>query len=279
MQDNALAEAEGCLLTTLKTIAAAALPKEELPLLFVRIRTPLHMRKIYGAYKEVLPLLTGFVLPKFDSSNGGAYLAAIEEFNAEGNFLYVMPTLESSAVADLEERHSRLAEIKAVLDAHKRFVLNVRVGGNDFAHLFGLRRSVEQNIYQMGVIQNILIDILNVFSRDHVVSGPVWEYFGEDESEPWAKGLQRELELDVLNGFIGKTAIHPSQLPVIYRGLQVDRGDYEDAEAILHWDSERYGVQKSDSKHRMNEVKTHTKWAQRVYIMGQIYGVREDEKA
>ena len=48
-----------------------------------------------------------------------------------------------------------------------------------------------------------------------MLSGPVWEYFGEDLQGAWAEGLRQELALDRLNGFIGKTAVHPAQLPII----------------------------------------------------------------
>ena len=120
------------------------------------------------------------------------------------------------------------------------------------------------------------MDILNVFSIDYVVSGPVWEYFDDGKSVAWLEGLVRELEMDRINGFIGKTAIHPSQLPYIYDSLKVVRADYEDARQILRWDVEKLGVVKSANGSRMNEVKTHRRWAERIMILGDIYGVKEE---
>ena len=122
------------------------------------------------------------------------------------------------------------------------------------------------------------MDILNVFSREYVVSGPVWEYFDDKKSFDWLEGLLQELELDRINGFIGKTAIHPSQLPYIFDSLKVSQTDYEDARQVLLWDVDKLGVVKSVDGGRMNEVKTHRKWAERIKILGDIYGVRDEAR-
>ena len=53
-----------------------------------------------------------------------------------------------------------------------------------------------------------------------MVSGPVWEYYSSNNDE-WAIGLKRELKYDVLNGFVGKTVIHPNQIPVVVDSLKV----------------------------------------------------------
>ena len=143
-------------------------------------------------------------------------------------------------------------------------------------NLFGLRRKVNQTIYDIGVIRDILSDIINVFSHDYVISGPVWEYFGDSVDAAWADGLRREMKLDFLNGFIGKTAIHPAQLPVIFDGMKVSRSDYEDAQSILAWNRKGYAVAKSSDGSRMNEVKCHTRWAEKINCLGSLYGITED---
>ena len=192
------------------------------------------------------------------------------------NRLYIMPILESRTVADIGNRVDILWNIKSHLDSVKDYVLNVRVGGNDFSNMYGLRRSDTQNIYQIGVIRDILVNIINAFASDYIVSGPVWEYFGTDPSQQWAVGLRKELELDLLNGFIGKTAIHPSQLPIIFDSLKVRRCDYDDAQSIVTWSTDGLGVAKSTNGQRMNEVKCHLRWARRIITMAGIYGIREE---
>ena len=274
--DESLADAQKLLRITLGELSGAS---SELPLLFVRVRTPEHMAQVHEELGELEDLLTGYIAPKFDESNADGYCTQIEQWNKDRkNRLYLMPILESHAVAHPANRISNLLNIKNRIDMIRPYILNVRAGGNDFSNLFGLRRNSSQTIYDIGMIQNILTDILSIFSADYVVSGPVWEYFGSNDQDPWAQGLRRELELDLLNGFIGKTAIHPSQLPVIAESLKVDLHDYEDARRIVSWSSEGLGVGKSANKDRMNEVKCHQKWAEKILLRARIYGIRTNEE-
>ena len=277
VRDNAVEQAENALKNTLcelKTLSENA----EIPLIFARIRTPEHLSHIHEFLGENEEILTGYILPKFDLSNAEEYAELIAKFNANrAKKLYMMPIIESGAAAEISRRTETLCGIKKILDSIKPFVLNVRVGGNDFSNLYGLRRSVSQNIYEIGVIRDILVDIINVFASDYVVSSAVWEYFGEDENGDWARGLKREIELDKLNGFIGKTAIHPSQLPIIFDSLKPSCADFDDARNILSWNDEQSGVAKSSDGNRMNELKTHGKWAERIIRLAKIYGVKNDE--
>lgn len=278
ISDSALKEAEEELCKTFLEITK--IPREKIPLIFVRIRTPEHLLQVHNLLceKSVINVITGYILPKFDLSNCYEYKQAITQINSNLTApLYVMPILETKEIADIDKRSATLLKLKEVLDSIKEYVLNIRVGGNDFSNLYGLRRSTSQNIYQIGVIRDILIDIINVFAGEYVVSGAVWEYFGKDSSEPWATGLKAELELDRLNGFIGKTAIHPCQLPIIYESLKVSRADYKDALNILGWNSEKLGVGRSADGTRMNEVKTHTVWAERIVALAEIYGIKDSE--
>ena len=274
--DESLGEAE----TELKFILEELSPlyannEEDNPLLFVRVRSPEHLRHVAQFLGNAQQTLTGYILPKFDLGNAAAYLNAIKAINASTErTIYIMPVLESAMLAKVAKRRKILEELKNMLDGFKNFVLNVRVGGNDFSNLYGLRRPIHSTVYDVGVVRDILIDILNVFAADYTVSGPVWEYFGDNNKDSWAMGLKRELELDKISGFIGKTAIHPSQLPLIYDSLRVSKADYEDAAQILNWSEGKLGVEKSVAGNRMNEVKTHGKWARRIKILGDIYGVK-----
>lgn len=276
IQDEAVAEAEQKLRHNLDGLRSFY-EKEKGPLLFVRVRSPEHMEHVSRFLGEVEDLLTGYILPKFDAGNGEAYVEVIKAINHRRETpLYVMPVLESGMIADLRTRAQVLGKIKEILDGIRAYVLNVRVGGNDFSNLYGLRRPIYASVYSLGVVRDILVDILNVFARDYVVSGPVWEYFEDRKSNAWAEGLLQELDLDRINGFIGKTAIHPSQLPYIYESLQVSRTDYEDARQVLLWDVDKLGVVKSVDGSRMNEVKTHRRWAERIKILGDIYGIKNE---
>ncbi len=275
--DCALKQAEESLVQTLAAISERVAP-EKMPLVFVRVRTPshlMHISKLLGSLEEIL---TGYILPKFDSSNGGDYADCITLLNRDREKpLYFMPIIESRLAAFSHNRAEELHRIRSLLSTVQPYILNVRVGGNDFSNIFGVRRPVNRTIYDLGVIRDILADISSVFSADYVVSGPVWEYFGSNGIEgAWSEGLKNELELDRLYGFTGKTAIHPSQLPIIYDSLKVSAEDYSDALNILGWDEEISGVAKSADGSRMNEVKCHERWARKIKILGDIYGVKEN---
>ena len=188
---------------------------------------------------------------------------------------YMMPILESEDIIDYASRPAVLAQLKNKIDAMKEHVLNVRVGGNDFSNAFGLRRHIDETIYDILPISQLLCDILTVFSRDYVVSGPVWEYYSSSNKE-WVEGLKRELNLDVLNGFVGKTVIHPNQIPFVAESLKVKKQDYDDAMEILSWSSDKeLLVGGSAQKERMNEVNTHLRWAKKTVALASIYGVQE----
>ncbi len=275
--DGALEKAEIELKRTLAAIREKDLSPDKLPLLFVRVRTPEHLLRVQDHLGDEREVLTGYVLPKFDLSNCDEYVAAMQDINRGSTRpMYMMPTLESRMIAHVEKRILMLLSIKEALDSIREYVLNIRVGGNDFSSLYGLRRSVYQHIYQIGVIRDILVDIVNVFAEDYVMSGPVWEYFGEDPGGDWALGLKKELEMDRLNGFVGKTAIHPAQIPVIRESMKVLQSDYDDAVSTLDWNSSTLGVAKSADGTRMNEVKCHLKWARKIAMLGDIYGVKKD---
>jgi len=179
-------------------------------------------------------------------------------------------------------------------------VLNVRVGATDFSACFGDRRDVEYTIYDIMTVKDILMDILNVFSRngDYIVSGPVWEYFKINKSmrfselpkinlqesllrrEPLVNaevdGLMRELILDKANGFIGKTIIHPSHINYVNGIYAVTREEYEDAVQILATSG---GVIKSGEANKMNEIGPHHLWAEKLVARAEAYGVIENKQA
>lgn len=275
IQDNALEEAEQTVCRTFLKLYQANCKK--LPLLFIRVRSAAQMQSVYDSLGDSAALLTGFILPKFDMSNADAYLQTLQKINQNAEHtLYAMPILESRVIADIKTRIAELTALREKLMHIQELILNIRVGGSDFCNIYSLRRSENQNIYQIGVVRDILMDILNQFSDEFVISAPVWEYFGT-ENVSWVQGMQEEMLLDRLNGFIGKTAIHPSQLPLIWENMKVSQEEYRDACRILNWNDAQKAVQKSPDGTHMNEVKCHRRWAHRIFLLGNLYGIRQKE--
>lgn len=275
IRDDRVKEAEEQLiyslttLYTLKSTATCFIPK-----LFIRVRAAKQIPNLLNALGEARALVTGFILPKFCLENADTYLTTIQAVNAcyEQTF-YVMPILESPSMLHLGNRYEILYQLKEKLDQVSPLILNIRVGGNDLCHVFGFRRSINQSIYDIKPIAGLFSDIMTVFGPDYIVSGPVWEYYNGDG---WDLGLTKELELDRINGFIGKTVIHPKQIPLVNESYQVSGVDYKDALSILDWDEDNKSmVSGNASAERMNEYKTHYHWARSIVMLAKVYGIKD----
>lgn len=277
ISDMAVDEAEEILICTLKTISKAyAKQKFYLPKIFIRVRNEEQIASIYERAKEEADLICGFIFPKFSIENGEEYCREIVKISEKANRrFYMLPIIESQNILELDTRYQILKGTRELLDRYREYVLNVRVGGNDFCKNLGIRRHVDETIYDIKCIADVLGDIVTYFARDYVVSAPVWEYFGP-KNGIWMKGMQKELKQDRLNGFLGKTVIHPTQIAVVNESLKISREDYEDAKSIIHMaGNEEVYVEKNVTGNRMNEYKTHVIWARKTLMQGRIYGVKE----
>ena len=272
------------------------------PLIFVRIRD-LAQFKAFGSKltKKEARSLCGINFPKFNAENGYEYFAYLLDLNEQlGETLYGMPIIEDPEVAYKETRISELIGIRKILDKYHRLVLQVRVGGTDFSSVFGVRRGVDYSLYDIMVVRECLSDIINVCARnnDYVVSGPVWEYFRAPKElmfeelpkhgledylmrrKPMVNneidGLLREVILDKANGFIGRTVIHPTHVKFVNALMAVTKEQYDDARQILGTGG---GVVKGSGGNKMNEIRPHTNWANKIYNRGRAFGVIENEAA
>ncbi len=251
--------------------------KEDLPNIFVRVRSAEHLKHVHNllirAEEDYDSIVKGYLLPKFDTTNMCEYLDALDQINRDRS-MFAFPILESKQLIDERTSVTCLGQIKEEIDK-RDYVLGIRVGGNDFCNAYGLRRGIDQTIYDIAVVSRALCNIVNVFGRDYVVSGPVWEFFDNGSDDKWKIGLEHELAQDRINGFIGKTVIHPSQLPVVRNSMKVSRCDYADALGILENAVEGLGVSKSANGRRMNEVKTHQNWAKKVKMLAEVWGLKD----
>ncbi|MGO4949802.1 HpcH/HpaI aldolase/citrate lyase family protein [Paenibacillus sp. DRB1-1] len=306
------------LLQLLSYVRTGMMSEQQLPLLFVRVRSVEQLERLLNGLGESLSLLTGFVLPKFSSDNGRAYFALIAEYNRNmhtgaGNardmpVLYGLPILESSKIIYRETRWKELLSIKEILDEYQEYVLNVRIGATDFSSLYGLRRSPDITIYEIAVIRDCIADIINLFGRvgsNYVISGPVWEYFSHRERvfKPQLRvspfedalgkpgrhlrmdfisdavdGLIREVMMDKENGIIGKTIIHPSHIKPVQAMYAVTHEEYMDALEIVERNDGSLGVFKSTYANKMNEIKPHLNWAHRIINRSKVYGVLHEQQ-
>ena len=305
--EDRVPEAEENVHRLLDTVSTAvengSLPKERVPLIFVRIRNLDQFKHFaQGLTKHQVKSLCGVNFPKFNAENGYEYYAYLKDLNEKfGEIIYGMPIIGDPEVAYKETRMQELTGIKKILDKYRDLVLQVRVGGTDFSSVFGVRRGVDYSIYDIMTVRECLADIINVCGRnnDYVISGPVWEYFRAPKSLMFEElpkhnledylmrrvpivnneidGLLREVILDKANGFVGRTVIHPTHIKFVNALMAVTKEEYDDACMILGNSSG--GVLKGTGSNKMNEVKPHTNWATKVYMRARAYGVIENEAA
>ena len=313
--DACLDTAEDNLVEQLQAISSAIQERteeeqEQLPMLFVRIRTPEHLRSFAQKLGPLLQVIDGFALPKADNRNLEEYLNTLIQCSEEADtWLWAMPILESR---DLMMKATRNAELLKLYETvtrpeYEERILNIRLGATDMCGLFGLRRSIDATIYDVSIMKDFMTDVINFFGMDRrfVISGCVWEFFskrprilkpmlretpfkvklGEDGQQIRKEliteandGLIREVLLDKVNGINGKTCIHPTHIVPINSQLVVPKEEYFDAKRILENTNGQIGVFKSEQGNKMNEVKPHLLWAQQIIRRAQIYGVFNEKK-
>lgn len=245
----------------------------DLPMIFIRVRNQEQLNYIISKLGILQKLLTGYVLPKFSTVDGSELLKSIQDQCELGYRLFAMPILESVEVLNKETRMNELLKLREILRTYSEIILNIRLGSTDFCGYLGLRRGISQTIYDVLPVRDCIADIINVFARcdeNFVLSGSVWEYFGSEEAE---LGLINELKLDQLNGLIGKTLIHPTQIEFVRAMYVVSYEEYQDATSIMLNSRGEIGVKKSEYNNKMNEMKPHKNWAERILIRAYVYGV------
>ncbi|RSS40753.1 HpcH/HpaI aldolase/citrate lyase family protein [Streptomyces sp. WAC08241] len=289
-----------------REFAELAADGADVPLLFIRVREPAQITGLVDRLGETIHLLSGFVLPKFTENRGRAFLEAlVEAERTSGRRLYAMPVLESPELLHLETRVETLAGIASITDAYRDHVLALRLGVTDFCSAYGLRRSPEMTAYDVKVVAHVISDVVNVLGRadgtGFTITGPVWEYFrpGERMFKPQLRrspflegsaedlrtaliehdldGLLREIELDRANGLLGKTCIHPTHVLPVHALSVVSHEEWSDAQDILRPERGGGGVLRSAYTNKMNEVKPHRAWAERILLRAEVFGVAKED--
>ncbi|GAA2645887.1 HpcH/HpaI aldolase/citrate lyase family protein [Streptomyces vastus] len=304
IDDAEVAGAEENLVRQFRDLAERC-PETELPLLFIRVRTPEQIPDLVERLGDAARLLSGFVLPKFTEERGVPFLEALTAAEAaNGRRLFAMPVLESPDLLYRESRVDTLAGIFRAVDKYRDRVLALRLGVTDFCSSYGLRRAPDMTAYDVQIVASVIADVVNVLGRadgtGFTVTGPVWEYFRVQERmfkpqlrrspfTPEAEdlrnaliehdmdGLLREISLDRANGLLGKTCIHPSHVLPVHALSVVSHEEYSDAQDIARPERGGGGVMRSAYTNKMNEVKPHRAWAERTLQRAEVFGVANED--
>jgi citrate lyase beta subunit len=227
------------------------------PLVFVRPRNADMAAELNDW--PLITLIDGFIVPKLNSDSIMSWSLAVNRPE-----LLLMPTLETPDVFVPDA----MVALRDALDSEfSDKIIALRIGGNDLMGCLGLRRSKTMSIYNspMGYVIPMLAGIMG--AGGYALTAPVFERMASPEL------LKRELEMDIAHGLVGKTAIHPSQIPLIHDALKVENEDVESATKILAKDAQAV------FKHggAMCEPATHLKWARNTLDRARFYGTTQSQ--
>lgn len=243
------------------------------PLIFIRIRNVKQLIKIKDIIVKNKQVLTGILIPKANASLVEDCIEVLDSTNIKN--LYVIPIIESKEFIHNETKEESFKKLYNTLLNNKERILNIRIGVTDILGIYGIRRSKYFSIYDNLICSSFITDVINYLNRDELdipISGGVSEFFDMNNEEIRNKYI-KEILLDKFHGLIGKTVIHPNQIPLVQALCTVKYEDYKDAETILNSIDSKFGVNKSIFGERMNEINPHLLWAKKIMILSQIYGV------
>ncbi|MBF0225846.1 MAG: HpcH/HpaI aldolase/citrate lyase family protein [Desulfobacterales bacterium] len=227
---------------------------------FVRPRNPANLKVLLDIPN--ISRINGFVFPKITIKNIDTYFKILKHYP---NFK-VMLTLETEEVFNINELYKLWNLLKD--DFYKERIITIRIGGLDLLNVLGIRRDCERTIYDTP-IGHTISQLVTLFKPlGYNLSAPAYESLEN------IKILREEVERDLLNGLLGKTAIHPNQIDIIQSLYKISQQDFEMAQAIIDPNSpavfRMFGV--------MCEKATHWRWAQGILKRGEIYGVNNNLK-
>lgn len=248
--------------------------RDELPLIFIRFRNIEQMLRCTKILKENLNLLTGTIIPKANSEIIRDFLRHLDILNCES--LYLMPIIETNEFINIETKDKAFLDLCKVIIENKNRILNIRIGVTDILGCYGIRRNRKMTIYDNIIFSKFCADLMATIGGNmHIdipISGGVSEFYDLNNKEILNSYL-KEIYLDKLNGFFGKTVIHPLQLKIVQAMNIISYVDYMDAKNIIENVNSKYSVSAGFSSERMNEVNPHLKWAKKIMILAEIYGV------
>jgi citrate lyase beta subunit len=188
------------------------------PLRFIRPRSPSVLRQLLRM--PGIERVHGFVIPKSDGDTLPAYLRILGR-----RTFHLMPILETAAVFEREG----IQEIRHFLQhaSVKARILALRIGGNDLLRLLGLKRFPGHTIYETPIGALIPLLIMAFKPYGFRLTGVACDEYANPDL------LRIEARRDRLMGLVGKTAVHPCQVPVIQQEFRPSSSDLEAARSII----------------------------------------------
>jgi citrate lyase beta subunit len=261
--EDAVAEHEVHLALSNLTIITKKLAKknkrDHAPLIFIRPRNLQMAEKLIAEYD--LSGVDGFVFPKFT-------LKTLPEWEriTKNTSLIWMPTLETKDVFNANKMQYLADALNE--SPMKNRIIALRIGGNDLMAVIGVRRAKNATLYEgpLGYVIKMLTCTFG--AAGFSLTSPVFELIDNPDL------LKKEIEQDIIHGFVGKTAIHPTQIECIQQAWMVEQYEYKDAIRILNSTQAVYL-----NAGAMCEPATHKQWAKNILERSRTFGVIHIEKA
>ena len=209
---------------------------------------------------EHLPMnrIAGFILPKATVNSIHLWVEMSLGMHT------IIPIMETREALDPVGRR----ELAQACLSHSSQIPGARIGANDiFSLLGGLRRPSGRTVYETPV-GRVIDGLLEAFYSQGVkLSAPVCDRISEFAT------LEREIKEDIHRGLFAKTAIHPSQVKVIWKSYEPYPDELEDARRILEPDAPAVFSSNGD----MLEPSCHAEWARRLIGRNALYRVASEE--
>lgn len=200
--------------------------------------------------------IDAFILPKFSLENAQEYL----DIFRSNDHLQFMPSIEGDELFDINKLH----KLKTALLPLKKQIILIRFGAQDLFSQLSLKRSCEETLYTLSSSALVIANLITTFKpAGFQISGAVYPCYKNSEI------LSLESSLDIKNGLIGKTVIHPSQIPIVEEQYKVDADEYRNAKLIIDSCDTIIANDKM-----MLEPHTDLNWATNIIKRYKIYGLK-----
>jgi len=245
--DNQVEEGENNLKNLLANLTEKKLA------IFVRARNFEHFKQVLDFPN--IDKIDGFVIPKFDLDNMDKYLPFFKRA------FYFMPVIEGRDSFDV----FRLNQIRNNLLDYFDSILSIRIGSEDIGNILNIKRECGSVIYDIPIFSAVITNIISTFKPYNFnVTAPVFSCYKDVEL------FKRELKIDIQNGLLGKTLIHPSQIEIMADMYKISKEQLFEAEKSLNiQNSAVIGLNGN-----MLETITHKNWAKEIITRSKVYGIK-----
>lgn len=167
-------------LATLTTILAEPGEPSTDCAVFVTVRSAREVTILAELPTPLREIVTGIVVPDFDTATGAGIAAALTESNVHRNSpMAMMPTIQAPNHPGSRASRREMGEVADLLLRYRHLVLGVRLDISEVCAARGISRMRDIGLYDLPLVADGAAEVMNVFARtDHdcgvIVTGASW---------------------------------------------------------------------------------------------------------